>query len=355
MERLICSAATVFAIALNTAIYLIAHREKLSIKALRAVSLAGGLAGLGFGWLVAGETDVSALSGCLLSGVLCGQGVLLLCETLKAACSPPKSLFADDGYPPRFYITGDKHRDYQRVACFCREMGTRRKDVLIILGDAGFNYYGDDRDDRLKSEVSRWNITLLCLHGNKENRPGNVGTYGLRSFCGGMVYYEPKYPNIFFAIDGEIYNFGGREYLAVGGAHSVDKQRCLEKGLPYWDDEMPDDTVKAAVEQKLAERGNRIYGLLTHTCPIRYLPTEMFMTTREKSARPKKPKKRTAKPFEPDIDRSTEEWLETIEKKLDYNVWYCGHYHVDKQIDRLTMMHREIRPLEAEGGGHCRP
>ena len=120
-------------------------------------------------------------------------------------------------------------------------MNTRRKDVLIILGDAGFNYYGDKRDDKLKAEISSLNITLFCLHGNKENRPQNVGTYGIRSFCGGKVYYEPKYPNIFFAIDGEIYNFEGKKYMVAGGAHSVDKMRCLEEGKPFWEDEMPDD------------------------------------------------------------------------------------------------------------------
>ena len=105
-----------------------------------------------------------------------------------------------DDTPPAFYITGDKHRNFEKVKAFCQEMGTRRKDVLIVLGDAGFNYFEDVRDDKLKKEVSQLEITLFCLHGNKENRPENIGTYGVRSFCSGKVYYEPKYPNIFFAI-----------------------------------------------------------------------------------------------------------------------------------------------------------
>ena len=70
---------------------------------------------------------------------------------------------------------------------------------------------GDRRDDELKAEVSRLPITLFCLHGNKGNRPQNVGTYGVRNFCGGKVYYEPKYPHIYFAIDGEIYTFEGKK------------------------------------------------------------------------------------------------------------------------------------------------
>lgn len=257
--------------------------------------------------------------------------------------------YYDDGTPPKFFITGDKHRNFQYVKDFCRDMNTRKKDVLIILGDAGFNYYEDERDDKLKSEISNLNITLFCIHGNKENRPQNVGTYGIRSFCGGKVYYEPKYPNIYFAIDGEIYNFEGKKYMVVGGAHSVDKMRCLEEHKPFWEDEMPDDTIKVKVEEKLSAEGNKIYGMMTHTCPIEYLPTEMFMSTRQNAEIKRKPKKsKSPKIFKPDIDRSTEEWLSKLEKQLDYKVWYCGHYHIDKEIDKINMMYSEIRPLHLQ-------
>lgn len=259
--------------------------------------------------------------------------------------------YYDDGTPVKFFITGDKHRNFEYVKSFCRDMNTRRKDVLIILGDTGFNYYDDWRDDKLKKEISDLNITLFCLHGNKENRPQNVGTYGIRSFCGGKVYYEPKYPNIYFAIDGEVYTFEGKKYMVIGGAHSVDKVRCLEKDQPFWEDEMPDDATKARVEERLAAENNCIFGMLTHTCPLEYLPTEMFMSTRQNAENKRKPKKEkikkgiTKKVFKPDIDRSTEEWLGKLEKQINYEVWYCGHYHVDKQIDKVNMMCHEIRPL----------
>ena len=257
--------------------------------------------------------------------------------------------YYDDGSPARFFITGDKHRRFDSVKEFCREVNTRRKDVLIILGDTGFNYYDDKRDDRLKREMSQLNITLFCLHGNKENRPQNVGTYGIRSFCGGKVYYEPKYPNIYFAIDGEVYIFEGKKYMVVGVSHSVDKMRCLEEGTPFWYDEMPDDKTKAHVEKGLEAENNYIYGMLTHTCPIDYLPTEMFMSTRQDAGIRRKPRKaKSKKLFKPDIDRSTEIWLGELEKNLDYEVWFCGHYHVDKQIDKIQMMYHDIRPLHMQ-------
>lgn len=254
-------------------------------------------------------------------------------------------------YPPKFFITGDKHRNFDNIEKFCRRMNTRKSDVLIVLGDTGFNYYADERDDKLKKKISSLNITLFCLHGNKENRPQNVGTYGIRSFCGGKVMYEPNYPDIYFAIDGEIYIFEGKKYMVVGGAHSVDKLRCLEEGTPFWHDEMPDNATKTLVEQKLQNEGNKIYGMMTHTCPIRYIPTEMFISTRQNvDINRKKRKTKPKKLFRPDIDRSTEKWLGELEEKLNYEVWFCGHYHIDKQIDKIQMMYNDIRPLHLPSG-----
>lgn len=254
-----------------------------------------------------------------------------------------------DQRPTRFFITGDKHREFESVKQFCIDMSTTRNDVLIILGDTGFNYYDDNRDDELKDEISLLNITLFCLYGNKECRPENVGTYGIRNFCGGKVYYEPKYPKILFAIDGEIYNFEGKKYMVVGGAHSVDKNRCLQKNIPYWFDEMPDDKTKQKVEARLEEENNKIYGMLTHTCPVDCLPTEVFLSTRQSALLRREPDNAALKEsFKADIDRSTEIWLSELKDKLDYEIWFCGHYHVDKRFDKIFMLYNEIRPLHWE-------
>ena len=252
----------------------------------------------------------------------------------------------DDDSPPKYYITGDKHRHFDRLIQFCKDNKLRKKDVVVILGDSGFNYYEDERDDKLKAKLARVNATLFCLHGNKEKRVQNIPTYGIRTFCGGTVYYEPKYPNIFFAKDGEVYNFNGKKFMAVGGAHSVDKIRRQEEGLPFWEDEMPNDETKELVEQKLSERKNKIYGFLTHTCPISCIPTEMFISTkRSTSAKKIKIKKKIAKEYPLDIDRSTEEWLEVLKNKNDFMVWYCGHYHVDKELGNVKMMYKQILPF----------
>ena len=45
------------------------------------------------------------------------------------------------------------------------------RDLLIILGDVGINYFGDWRDQRDKDELAMIPATILCIHGNHELRP----------------------------------------------------------------------------------------------------------------------------------------------------------------------------------------
>ena len=57
------------------------------------------------------------------------------------------------------YITGDTHRDFRNVARFCEQIHTEKTDVLIILGDAGINYYGGEQDVRKKKYLESLPIT----------------------------------------------------------------------------------------------------------------------------------------------------------------------------------------------------
>lgn len=51
-----------------------------------------------------------------------------------------------------YYITGDCHGQFERIWQFCSEQNTNQNDVLIILGDAGINYFSDERDNELRDE-----------------------------------------------------------------------------------------------------------------------------------------------------------------------------------------------------------
>ena len=42
------------------------------------------------------------------------------------------------------------------------------------------------------------------------------------------------------------------------------------------------------------------------------------------------------------MDDSTEKWLEEIERKLKYDHWFCGHWHIDKHIDRMHFLFHSV-------------
>ena len=62
------------------------------------------------------------------------------------------------------------------------------------------------------------------------------------------------------------------------------------------------------------------------TCPRKYEPTEVFLSGLDQSS----------------VDKSTEDWLDGIEDRLDYKKWYCGHYHTRKQIDKIQFMFEDF-------------
>jgi 3-oxoacid CoA-transferase subunit A len=156
------------------------------------------------------------------------------------------------------YITCDTHGDFRRVHEFCRRFETTEDDILIILGDAGINYYSEKKDRKLKAMLYSLPITLFCIHGNHEMRPQIIEAYKEVQWHGGTVYRENEYPNILFAKDGEVYDFDGISAIVIGGAYSVDKEYRLENGWSWWADEQPSDEIKARVEKALADRDNKI-------------------------------------------------------------------------------------------------
>ena len=224
------------------------------------------------------------------------------------------------------YLTGDTHGSYRHVRRFARERGLGPGDVLICLGDTGFDYYGDDRDARVKDKAARIGITLLCIRGNHDRNPAALPGYRLEAWRGGQVFRDERWPTILFARDGSVFDLDGRATVAIGGAYSVDKAYRLAKGYEWFADEQLSEAEKHAVEAALAARGWRVDTVLTHTCPASYVPREALHAAIDQST----------------VDASMEDWLQTIQDRLAYRRWYCGHFHIEKQVGRLRFVYRDI-------------
>ena len=141
---------------------------------------------------------------------------------------------------------------------------------------------------------------------------------------GGKVFVEEKYPYLIFAKDGESYNIEGKSGLVIGGPYSVDKEYRLLYGSKFKDEQL-NQKEQERIFKKFKDKHFDI--VLTHTCPLKYESKEVFMKSLDQSK----------------IDKSMEIFLDKIEENIDYDKWYCGHYHTEKKIDKLEFMFGRIK------------
>lgn len=222
------------------------------------------------------------------------------------------------------YYIGDIHGIPWKITSFCKKVKTPETDTIIILGDVGANYYGDLRDAECKWHLNRIKPTVLCIHGNHEMRPNSIPTYKTKEWHGSLVWYEEDYPNLLFVKDGEIFDIEGINHIVIGGAYSVDKLYRVARGYGWWEDEQPSDEIKAYVEVQIEK--NCFDVILSHTCPLKYEPVEMFLSMIDQTT----------------VDKSTEIWLDSIEYRVKYKAWFCGHWHTNKRIDKMYFLYGDF-------------
>ena len=144
---------------------------------------------------------------------------------------------------------------------------------------------------------------------------------------GGKVYIEDEYPNLIFAKNGEIYNIENNRFLVIGGAYSVDKYYRLKNKLNWFKDEQLTNKEKKDIINKCT--GEKVDYILSHTCPYKYIPREAFLPGIDERL----------------VDNSMEYFLDKIEEIVSYDKWYCGHYHISKEIDKLEFLYYDIKEL----------
>lgn len=242
------------------------------------------------------------------------------------------------------YLTGDIHGDPARlwsIEIFCNNHKTTTNDWLICLGDVGLNYYGakSKKEIAIKNEAAKLPIKMFCIHGNHERRPSEADGYQQIEVTEGAIQgpmlWDAKYPNQYFAIDGAVYKIQTSERtlnaLVCGGAYSVDKFYRLQFRANWWPDEQPNELIKGLV--RMAAANSTIDIMLTHTCPLRFEPKELFLDCIDQST----------------VDTSTEEFFDDLYEQFPADhkpMWYFGHFHGDKYTDDYVMLFWDIIELK---------
>lgn len=231
-----------------------------------------------------------------------------------------------------WFVTGDTHGQVLfRLSQINAGKYAASQTALIILGDAGINFYLNKTDMNLKRNIQNTEYTVYCVRGNHEERPENLGyiEHWYDENVKGYVMYEPDYPNIKYFEDGNAYEICGKSVLVIGGAYSVDKWYRLNRvGVTskldkdylnprktgWFPDEQLLDWEMTTIEKE--HFGKHYDVILTHTCPISWEPTDLFLPGLDQSS----------------IDKTMELWLDKVKQNIDWSIWLFGHYHDDRLV-----------------------
>lgn len=240
-----------------------------------------------------------------------------------------------------YLVTGDAHGNVneklRQLWSNSKHKYNSKNASLIILGDAGLNFFLNKSDNQEKIRVQNRGYIVYCLRGNHEERPENISSMikwyddEIKNF----VYREPQFPNIRYLIDGNVYSFNDYSALAVGGAYSIDKPyRLRQAGNAPWSGWFKDEQLtKAEMAAIESEHGGKYFDFVfSHTCPISWQPESLFIKGIGQET----------------IDKTMEIWMEEFKTKIEWKVWLFGHFHDDRLIrPGVEMLYNDIVTLDS--------
>ena len=239
----------------------------------------------------------------------------------------------------RVIFTGDTHGDVAtRLEKIKRNMDNivPEETAVIIFGDAGLNYYLNKTDRKNKQLVSNIGIRVYCVRGNHEKRPQDVPGMVLvyDQDVNGFVYMEEKFPLIRYLVDGGEYTINGRTFLVIGGAYSVDKYYRLARSAGcsfsgWFENEQLSAEERDEILNKV--KGNHYNFVLTHTAPIIWEPSDLFLSGIDQST----------------VEKDMEYWLKDVSDRISWDYWMFGHYHADRiEAPHVEQFYMEYEDLD---------
>ncbi|MDE6781844.1 MAG: metallophosphoesterase [Ruminococcus sp.] len=215
------------------------------------------------------------------------------------------------------YVTGDIHGEIDIGKLSYKNWRESRdlteNDYLIIMGDFGLPFLDSDVDENNQPAdgeyrywikwLSKKPYTILWVDGNHENF-NYWDRQEISEWHGGKVQIHPHAPNIIHLMRGEIYEIDGMSFFAFGGAGSHDKE-YRKPNITWWEQEEATESEILNARRNLSKYNNCVDFILTHT-----MPSEISRQAFDRKSTDK-----------------TACFLDKVISDVNYNMWFCGHYH----------------------------
>jgi hypothetical protein len=231
----------------------------------------------------------------------------------------------------RIFVTGDTHGgqvgDAKKLTTrnFPEGKNLDKGDFVIVVGDFGYVWALNEPSKEELHNYKWFNErpwTTLFVDGNHENFD-RLDFLPEEEMFGGKV--GKLSDTIYHLKRGEIYTIAGRKILTMGGGMSIDKIYRTEN-ISWWKEEAPSEKDYVNCLDNLRDHDNKVDVILTHDCSKRIY--DVFDI-------PKYP------------DRTQlQQFLEHLEKDVDFDEWYFGHYHQDHKFDdKHQVLYQKIKEI----------
>lgn len=212
------------------------------------------------------------------------------------------------------YLTSDIHGAFDIHKINPREFIAGQtmtdQDYLVICGDFGCIWDGGSSDRFWMNWLESLPWTTVFIDGNHENFDV-LNTFPVMDWKGGKAGQIRS--NVFHLLRGEMYNFGGKSWLALGGGFSHDVE-FRKQGINWWNEEIFSKEEADHALQVLDAHDWKVDVVLSHDVPAAHSLAQKYPVCMDRYT----------------DDRINQiEFLEEIRKKLDYKIWFDGHYHQD--------------------------
>lgn len=248
------------------------------------------------------------------------------------------------------FLTGDTHTDWARfgIKKFPEQREMTRDDFVIILGDFGL-WHKSEKEEWWLDWLAQKSFTLLFVDGNHENFDRLYSDeFEVVDFHGGKAHKIRE--NVYHLMRGYIFDLCGKKFFAFGGASSHDIQDGILDPADYstkeefavvykewndsykmfrvnhvswWEQELPSHAEMQRGIEALAANNNEVDFVVTHCLPQSIASMLGFYTP----------------------DKLTKYFDGLLDSGLKFKRFYCGHYHINKDIDQYTVLYERIERI----------
>ena len=229
------------------------------------------------------------------------------------------------------FVTGDIHASYDIAklseSCF-DTTGLTKDDYVIICGDFGLVWNNSASEQYWLRWLDARPFTTLFVDGNHEGF-SLLNSLPETTWNGGAVHQVAT--SVLHLKRGQLFNIDGYRIFTMGGATSSEYDRTHRiQGKTWFTEEIPNEQERATALETLDAADWDCDFVITHCAPSSSAQGISEHTDRLE--------------IHP-MDEYTD-WLQTIQDRLAYRHWFCGHYHIDAQIqDKTTALYNRIAVL----------